>query len=193
MTDDRDRGKVFEFPAGVRPSTRRLDDGAEEIVPRSYRIETAAGQVCHITGVNLATVREYKRILDEGFSDAELESIGNRRPFSNDPEVDCDAITGLLGGAEQMFVGDLASYLEDLILAIVAPGKRDRMTAHLGAGDLLAAIRKAAARIRTPANLDIAEKLGALEITGDGERDRGAIEEILDFLAERKVTKMPDT
>jgi hypothetical protein len=187
MREKKGRGKDLEVAKGVRPSTRVLDDGTEEVVPGSYRIETAAGQVRFLIGVNLSTAREYKRILDDGFTETEMERVRNNEPFSDDPEVDCNGITSFLECAEYMFIADLPEYLEDLKQAIVSPDKRDPMTAHLSVEDLFGIVRKGADRMRIPWNLDLARRLNELEITGDVDRDRAAIEKELDYLAHRKA------
>ncbi len=191
--NERENGdKIIPFRRGVEQTTFKRDDGSVETVEGSYTMYLESGAIVSLFGVNRATAEEYKRVADNGFTEAEVKRMRNNGPFSTDPSVDCDRIVSTIEAYEEMMIKDIQWFLQRL-LHLITTRRRLNPENPLDSKDhQLKIIGNLAEMIRLYKNFELAEKLKLFRLSGNKKKDKKYINEIIDMIKARSIKKFPE-
>lgn len=192
MNDKKNGEKIIPFSRGVEPTTRKHDDGSEEIISGSFTVHLASVAVVALFGVNRATAAEYKRVADHGFTETEVKRMRNNGPFSTDPSIDCDRIVSMIRMSEEMMIQDIKWALQQLLRVIAVRKGAAPKYDFMNKDSLLKIIGNVAEQIRLYNNFELAEELKHLRLSENKKRDKERINEITDVIKARSIKKSPE-
>lgn len=154
--------KIIKFDRAVSRMTVRAEDGSEEVIRGAYTIELSSGMRETWFETSRATATEYRRIKEEGFTEAEAGKILDNEPFSADPSVDCRRVISRITWDDEIAVHKIRSELENLreICSSREDGADDDPDGRIVISTHL--IRSYAGFFRLPKNLELAEELKRL-------------------------------
>jgi hypothetical protein len=192
VNDKKNGEKIIPFSRGVEPTTRKHDDGSEEIISGSFTVHLASVAVVALFGVNRATAAEYKRVADHGFTETEVKRMRNNGPFSTDPSIDCDRIVSMIRMSEEMMIQDIKWALQQLLRVIAVRKGAAPKYDFMNKDSLLKIIGNVAEQIRLYNNFELAEELKHLRLSENKKRDKERINEITDVIKARSIKKSPE-